>query len=675
MMKLRRLLLSLLCCVVVVGALAVDANAQTTLKSGKPLYGGGEKQLAPLTLPFVYNQYPVGYAYLEGRDTPSLFLASKAGMGPARGLFVCHYRYTTEDGNPVFTAPKKVKCCWGTPKNMPDHGCIFNWGGEVYSLWRETKSKLFVARYNEIDNTLERVGVLSSGGLGGKISVAATPLADGSVEIVVTTNNGARYRPEDYDGIASYYDGAGIYRGELPYGGITRFVLRNIDEHVVGEKITTDEHMLAPTAAARIDHNKGRYGYVMLNRIGALMYVDPRYPTEDRYVWNFDGEPIDFGREGGRVIAFPDAEGNPTSFVIAGEGCFEYYAYMGPHKNGVLYDEPRTILMEKGQIYSGTLGVPNVVDWDGDGALDIISGNSEGEFLFWKNLGTNEAPEYHWKGERLTAGGRELLVKPGYYDIQGPMEASWGYTAPTVADWNEDGLYDLVWSDATASFYVALGCGTKTEPQLALPEKIQFDGMPLWGTWRVKPAVAKMGDRMALMIFDEDDALHLYWKVSDKRVSDGGKVLLDSGKPITSHSARTPRLGAWGRCKLSLYDWDGDGLLDLLIGTPRSASIPSPERGLPNGADESYEGLQVLLMKNVGTTEQPVFSEPVQFRVKGEDFYIGQHANSPTPCMLGDTSEGANLLVGCENGRFFFFERKDLSTISIDERNKELRTK
>ena len=66
-----------------------------------------------------------------------------------------------------------------------------------------------------------------------------------------------------------------------------------------------------------------------------------------------------------------------------------------------------------------------------------------------------------------------------------------------------------------------------------------------------------------------------------------------------------------------------------------------------------------------------MFEEPVQFRLNGKDHYIGQHANGPTPCMLGDTSAGANLLVGCESGRFYFYNRKDLTTISIDERIKE----
>lgn len=655
----------------VVGALAFEANAQTTLKSGKPLMGGGEKHLAPFTLPFVYNQHPVGYAYLKGQDKPSIFIASKAGLGKARGLYVADYLYSTDEGNPVFSKPRKIKCCWGTPKNMPSHGCVFNFQGEVYSLWRETKSKLFVARYNEESNSLERVGVLESSRLSNKISVGATPLPDGSVEVALAYADDSTYRPNDYDHISSYYDGAGIYRGELPYGGVKRFTLHNFDEPVVGQVLTSDKHMLALSTAACVITGEDRCGYVLLNRIGALMYVDARNPEEPCYVWGFDNKPMDYGREGGRVIPFPDESGAPSSFIAGGEGTFEYYAYLGPHPNGVLYDEPRTLLMENGQIYSGTLGVPNVVDWDGDGALDIISGNSEGEFLFWKNRGTNLSPNFHWKGEPLMAGGRKLEIKPGYYGIQGPMESSWGYSAPTVVDWNDDGVLDIVWSDATASFRVAINCGTKEQPELALPEKIHLDGLPLWGTWRVKPAVAKVGEKIAMIIFDEDDALHLYWRVSDNRVSDGGKLLLENGSAITSHSARTPKLGAWGRCKLSLYDWDGDGLLDLLIGTPRTASIPSPERGFPNGTAKSYEALQVLLMKNVGTNEKPIFQEPVQFRLNGEDFYIGQHANSPTPCMLGDTSKGANLLVGCESGRFFFFNRSDLTTITIDERNIE----
>ena len=37
------------------------------------------------------------------------------------------------------------------------------------------------------------------------------------------------------------------------------------------------------------------------------------------------------------------------------------------------------------------------------------------------------------------------------------------------------------------------------------------------------------------------------------------------------------------------------------------------------------------------------------------------------------TENGANLIVGCESGRLFFFDRNDLTTVSIDERIREQR--
>ena len=112
-------------------------------------------------------------------------------------------------------------------------------------------------------------------------------------------------------------------------------------------------------------------------------------------------------------------------------------------------------------------------------------------------------------------------------------------------------------------------------------------------------------------------------------------------------------------------------MLDLLIGTPRSASIPSPDYGFPNVAGANPNSLYVLYMKNVGTNEDMKFARPLQFRFKGEDVFIGQHANSPCPCMLGNTEGGANILVGCENGKLFFFDRNDLTTITIEDRIKE----
>lgn len=655
----------LILCTLLLVVAQISALAQSAPVSGKPLVAGGEKHLGPLRVGLVYHQQPVGYANFPGSDKHTLFLVSKGGIASARGLYFSTMRYVTEDGHPVFTTPKKIKCFWGSGKNIPDLGCVFNFKGEVMSVWKASDTELNVARYNPQANELQSVGRITVGLLKDVQTINATELSDGTVELVLGYRDGERYRPADFDGFVSYYDAAGIYRGELPWGGVKKIHLTDFRASCMIQSVTAPDRLLVLSGATRINHEDGGWGYVVSNTLGAFAYLDKDHGYEREYLWSADGKRIEHPTHGARAMTFPGA------IIVGGEGALQYYAYEGRNECGVTFAQPKTVLMENAPIFTGTLGVPDLCDWDNDGDIDIVCGNSEGWILLFRNSGTNEAPDYSWNTEHIECGGKPIRVQPGYYGVQGPLEAVWGYTCPTVCDWNSDGLLDLLWSDATADVHVAINKGTAENPELDYAVKICLDKMPLHGTWRVKPAVATIGGRTALLTFDEDDAIHLYWRVTDNSVEDGGKILLDNGNPITSYSQANPRLGTWGRCKLTLYDWDGDGLLDLLIGTPRTTSIPSPDYGIPNGTGMMVNGLQVLLMKNVGTPDQMTFAKPVQFRFKGEDYHIGQHANSPYPCMLGNTENGANLIVGCESGRLFFFERKDLTTVSIDERMKE----
>lgn len=53
--------------------------------------------------------------------------------------------------------------------------------------------------------------------------------------------------------------------------------------------------------------------------------------------------------------------------------------------------------------------MPSAVDWDGDGRIDIVSGNAYGNILFFRNVGTNRLPAW-LPGEPLRAGGVTIQV-------------------------------------------------------------------------------------------------------------------------------------------------------------------------------------------------------------------------------------------------------------------------
>ena len=72
---------------------------------------------------------------------------------------------------------------------------------------------------------------------------------------------------------------------------------------------------------------------------------------------------------------------------------------------------------------------PTVVDWNGDGKKDILLGQYDGSVLYFENVGTDASPSFT-SGVAFQAGGALLSV--GYC------------STPTVSDWNSDGMMDLL---------------------------------------------------------------------------------------------------------------------------------------------------------------------------------------------------------------------------------------
>lgn len=82
--------------------------------------------------------------------------------------------------------------------------------------------------------------------------------------------------------------------------------------------------------------------------------------------------------------------------------------------------------------YKESLGISaSAVDWDADGDLDLIIGANGGEVFLRTNEGSAQKPAFMDESQPLMAG-------------KAPMKVTGNCTIPFAADWDGDGLFDLI---------------------------------------------------------------------------------------------------------------------------------------------------------------------------------------------------------------------------------------
>jgi hypothetical protein len=226
------------------------------------------------------------------------------------------------------------------------------------------------------------------------------------------------------------------------------------------------------------------------------------------------------------------------------------------------------------------------VDWDGDGDQDILSGNTAGYVELFENLSGPAIAKPKWAApRRLEVAGRPFRLMAGSNgSIQGPAEAKWGYTTLNVADWDNDGLPDVVLNSILGEVIWLKNIGIHAAPKLAAPRpiEVEWNGPPptlAWG-WRKPAGKALLTQwRTTPVVFDFNrDGLpdlamldHEGYLVFFERKQSGGQLVLqaprrafvdDNGAALRLNSSHA---GRSGRRKICVADWDGDGRFDLLL--------------------------------------------------------------------------------------------------------------
>lgn len=155
---------------------------------------------------------------------------------------------------------------------------------------------------------------------------------------------------------------------------------------------------------------------------------------------------------------------------------------------------------------------PRFVDLDGDGYLDILSGQyNPGQVSWWRGSKDGFQPQQFVDQEGYSEGNMQSGIDPRNPNCN----SYWNYTSAGFGDFDGDGLLDL-FVGGSAGPRVAINEGTKEHPKFGLRQYLRMtDGNIL----SVNPA----------------------------------EPLKDGGSPKHMKTYMTP------------VDWDGDGILDILM--------------------------------------------------------------------------------------------------------------
>lgn len=364
---------------------------------------------------------------------------------------------------------------------------------------------------------------------------------------------------------------------------------------------------------------------VRLQHDGKFIHMDLEMITPTPIDWDGDGD-VDLicGDEDGRVALIENT---------------------GKLSNGVPQFLPPVYFQQEAEdVKVGALCSPAGVDWDGDGDDDIVTGSSAGYITFVENLSGPKVATPKWAApKQLEADGKVIRLMAGPNgSIQGPAECKWGYTTINVADWNGDGLPDIVCNSIWGKVHWYQNIGTRTAPKLAAAQPIEVEwngkqpelawgwmkpeGKALLTQWRTTPVIVDLdGDgKLDLVMLDHEGYLAFFKRAADGKLSAPQRVLADhSGKLL---QMATGLAGKSGRRKLTIFDWNGDGKLDILINSQNAELWQQVEQ-----RDGKW------LFKNVGNLSET---------------NLAGHDTSPTTVDF-DGDGVRDLLLGAEDGRFY----------------------
>lgn len=354
--------------------------------------------------------------------------------------------------------------------------------------------------------------------------------------------------------------------------------------------------------------------------VGARVYIDGNYAYLGTYAGVTSSTPLEIADiQPGRHVVRVEKEGYYsyyTSVLLTLGETEEVYADMVAKASGTL-PFTRQLTDENGAVIGDGLPSlasvkPFLVDWNNDGAKDMLVGDDAGRVYLFENVSTDSAPVYRISGDYT----------------EGVVLAVAGKAAPFAVDWNNDGRKDLLVGSNDGTVRLYLNLGSEELPDFDVFFDLAANGSAIQVSGNATPFVADWNNdgKKDLLVGESSGMARLYLNSG----SDDLPVFDDTGQIVQGARIQAGGVDVTVAADAVPFvaDWNNDGKKDILVG---------------GGA-----GLWVFL--NSGTDAAPVLDASEAAYLSGTGL---------APFVLDYNDDGyIDLLVGNSDGNLSYYQFK-----------------